>query len=43
MVSFDVMPDSTLSDINVISGVGNGIDEQIVNLLKPDVSFFRNQ
>jgi len=35
MVSFDVMPDSTLSDINVISGVGYGIDSQIVNLLKP--------
>jgi outer membrane biosynthesis protein TonB len=35
MVSFDVQPDSTLSNIIVLSGVGYGIDEEVVRLLKP--------
>lgn len=35
MVSFNVMPDSTLSDIVVLSGVGYGVDEEVADLLKP--------
>jgi protein TonB len=35
MISFDVMPDSTLSNIFILSGVGFGIDEEIVKLLTP--------
>jgi TonB family protein len=33
MVSFDVLPDSTISNIIVISSPGYGIDEEIVRLL----------
>lgn len=33
MVSFNVMPDSTLRDISVLSGIGYGIDEEISSLL----------
>lgn len=35
MVSFYVMPDSTLSEIMVLSGVGYGIDEEVVRVLTP--------
>jgi outer membrane biosynthesis protein TonB len=35
MVSFDVMPDSSIANIFVISGVGFGVDEEIVRLLTP--------
>lgn len=35
MVSFYVMSDSTLSEINVLSGVGYGIDEEVVRVLAP--------
>ncbi|MFH0864954.1 MAG: energy transducer TonB [Bacteroidota bacterium] len=35
MVSFYVMPDSTLAEINVLSGVGYGIDEEVARVLKP--------
>ncbi|MCX6272354.1 MAG: energy transducer TonB [Bacteroidetes bacterium] len=35
MVSFDVLTDSTLLDITLLSGVGYGIDEQVVGLFKP--------
>ncbi len=35
MVSFNVMPDSTLSDITVLSGVGYGVDEEVATLLAP--------
>lgn len=35
MVSFYVMPDSTLSEIMVLSGVGYGIDEEVVRALTP--------
>ena len=34
-VSFDVIPDSTLTDIAVLKGLGYGIDEEVVRLLKP--------
>ncbi len=34
VVSFDVMPDSTLSGINLISGIGYGIDQQAIEILK---------
>lgn len=34
MVSFDVMPDSTLNDIVVFEGVGYGIDEEVVRLFQ---------
>lgn len=34
-LSFDVKPDSTLSDIVVLKGVGYGIDEEVVRLIKP--------
>ena len=33
MVSFNVMPDSTLRDISVLTGVGYGIDEEVSSLL----------
>jgi hypothetical protein len=29
------MPDSTLSEISVLSGVGYGVDQEIVRLLAP--------
>jgi outer membrane biosynthesis protein TonB len=35
MISFYVMPDSTLSEINVLSGVGYGIDEEVAKALEP--------
>lgn len=35
MVSFNVMPDSTLQEVTVLSGVGYGIDEEVVSLIKP--------
>lgn len=35
MVSFDVLPDSSLKDITVLSGVGFGVDEEVVRLFKP--------
>jgi periplasmic protein TonB len=35
MISFYVMPDSTLSEIMVLSGVGYGIDEEVVRVLTP--------
>ncbi|HRY33836.1 MAG TPA: TonB family protein [Bacteroidales bacterium] len=34
MVSFDVMPDSSLSEIVVIDGVGFGVDEEVVRLFR---------
>lgn len=34
MVSFFVLPDSTLTDFNLISKAGYGIDEQIIALLQ---------
>lgn len=34
MISFDVMPDSTLANTIVLSGVGYGIDEEIIRLLE---------
>ena len=33
MVSFYVMPDSTLSELTVLKGVGYGIDEEVVRVL----------
>lgn len=35
MLSVDVMPDSTLTNIIVLQGQGYGIDEEVVRLLKP--------
>jgi protein TonB len=35
MLSFDVMADSSVSEIVVLSGVGYGVDEEVVKLLKP--------
>lgn len=35
MLSFYVMPDSTLADIIVLSGVGYGIDEEVVKAITP--------
>jgi len=35
MISFDVMPDSSLTNIIVLSGVGFGIDEELVKLIEP--------
>jgi len=34
MISFDVLADSTLSGIKIISGIGYGIDQQIMEILK---------
>jgi len=34
-LSFDVKPDSTLSDIVVLKGIGYGVDEEVVRLIKP--------
>lgn len=34
MASFDVLPDSSLSNIQIISGLGYGIDEDFSRLLK---------
>jgi protein TonB len=34
MISFDVMPDSTIANSIVLTGVGYGIDEEIVRLLR---------
>ena len=33
MVSFDVMPDSTITGISVLRGVGYGVDDQVKKLL----------
>jgi len=35
MVSFDVLPDSTLSNILIISGPGYGINDEVLRLFKP--------
>ena len=35
MVSFDVLPDSVITDLFVLSGVGYGVDEEIVRLVAP--------
>jgi len=35
MLSFYVMPDSTLTDILVLSGVGYGIDEEVARVMAP--------
>lgn len=35
MLSFNVMSDSTLSEILVLEGVGYGVDEEVVKLLTP--------
>lgn len=34
MVSFEVMPDSSLQDITLISGVDYGVDEEVIRLFK---------
>ena len=34
MVSFDVMPDSTLADINILKGVDSFIDAEVLRILK---------
>ena len=34
MVSFKVQPDGSLTDMYVVSGVGHGIDEEVVKVLK---------
>jgi protein TonB len=34
MISFDVMADSTLSNIALLSGVGYGIDEEVLQIVK---------
>jgi len=33
MVSFDVEPDSTVSGISIISGLGHGVDEEFTRIL----------
>ncbi|MDD4216609.1 MAG: energy transducer TonB [Bacteroidales bacterium] len=33
MVSFDVKPDSTISGVSIISGLGHGIDEEFTRIL----------
>ncbi len=33
MVSFDVKPDSTVSNVSIISGLGYGIDEEFTRIL----------
>lgn len=33
MVSFDIEPDSTVSGISVISGLGHGVDEEFARIL----------
>ena len=38
MVSFKVQPDGSVTDMHVVSGVGHGIDEEIVKVLK-DLKF----
>jgi TonB family protein len=35
LVSFDVLPDSTLTNIVVLSSPGHGIDQEIIRLLTP--------
>jgi len=35
LVSFDVLPDSTLSNIVVLTSPGHGIDREIIRLLTP--------
>ncbi len=35
LLSFDVMPDSTLSGFVVLSSPGYGVDEELIRLLKP--------
>jgi TonB family protein len=35
MISLDVSADSTLSNIIVLKGVGYGLDEEVVRVLKP--------
>ncbi len=34
MLSFDVLQDSTISDVRVLGSLGYGIDEEVVRLLK---------
>ena len=34
MISFDVMPDSSLTNIGIVSGVSTGVDQQILQLFK---------
>ena len=35
MMTFDVLPDSSIMDIIVLDGVGYGVDEAVVNMLQP--------
>jgi protein TonB len=35
MLSFDVLPDSTITNIAVLSNIGFGLEEQVVKLLTP--------
>ena len=35
MLSINVEPDSSLSGIVLIKGVGNGVDEEVISLIKP--------
>ena len=34
MLSYDVLPDSTVSDVVVLSGVGYGVDEEIARMIR---------
>lgn len=34
MLSFDVLPDSTISNALIISGLGYGIDEEVIRLIE---------
>ncbi|MDQ3046439.1 MAG: energy transducer TonB [Bacteroidota bacterium] len=34
-LSFDVNPDSTVTNIILISGVGHGVDEEVKKIIKP--------
>jgi protein TonB len=34
MLSYDVNPDSTVSDVVVLSGVGYGVDEEVARMVK---------
>jgi periplasmic protein TonB len=35
MLSFDVLPDSTITNIAVLSNIGFGLEEQVIKLLTP--------
>ncbi|HNW99281.1 MAG TPA: energy transducer TonB [Bacteroidales bacterium] len=35
MLSFDVLPDSTITNIAVLSNIGYGLEEQVVKLVTP--------